>query len=99
MAVAGIVLTVTLGHQSEVAEALKSVPGVTEVQAVEEIKVAAVVESPSDRLQNDLEAANKLEHVIQLDVVYVNYEDDLDCNGHMACPKHYGKRKCRGGEA
>ena len=50
MAVAGIVLTVTLGHQAEVVEAVKKLPGVAEVQAVEEIKVAAVVESPSDRL-------------------------------------------------
>ena len=34
MAVAGIVLTVTLGHQAEVVEAVKNLPGVAEVQAV-----------------------------------------------------------------
>jgi nitrate reductase NapD len=95
MAVAGIVLTVALGHQSEVAEALKGVSGVVEVQPVEAIKVAAVVESPSDRLQADLEAANGLDHVVQLDVIYVNYEEDMDSEGHMPCPAHCGRRRKR----
>ena len=99
MAVAGIVLTVTLGHQAEVVEAVKNHPGVAEVQAVEEIKVAAVVESPSDRLQIDLEAVNALEHVVQLDVVYANFEEDMDSSGHMACPRDCGRRKKRGGDA
>ena len=97
MAVAGIVLTATLGHQAEVAEALKSIAAITEMQLVDEIKIAAVVESPSDRLQEDLEAANDLEPVVQIDVVYVTYEDDMDGEGHMACPKNCGRRKCRGG--
>lgn len=94
MAIAGVVLTVTLGHQGEAGEALKAFPGVIEVQAVEEIKLAAVLESPSERLQSDLEALSELPHVIQLDVVYVNYEDDMDSSGHMACPPNCGRR-CR----
>ena len=95
MAIAGIVLTVGLGHQAETAEALKAFPGVVEVQAVEEDKVAVVVESPSDRLQDDLEKVNQLDHVVQLDVVYVNYEEDMDSEGHMACPENCGRRRRR----
>lgn len=94
MAIAGIVLTVTLGRQREAGEALKVFPGVIEVQAVEEIKLAAVLESPSERLQSDLEALSALPHAVQLDVVYVNYEDDMDSSGHMACPPQCGRR-CR----
>ena len=51
-------------------------------------RLAAVLESPSRRLQADLESLNGLDHVRQLDVAYVNYEEDLDGQGHMACPPH-----------
>ena len=89
MAIAGIVLSVTEGRLSETREALRAFPGIVDVQELEDdSRLAAVLESPSRRLQADLESLNGLDHVRQLDVAYVNYEEDLDGQGHMACPPH-----------
>ena len=71
-----------------------------DVRALEDgCKLAAVLESPSRRLQEDLEALNGLDHVLQLDVAYVNYEEDLDGRGHMDCPPDGGHRPRRCGGA
>ena len=97
MAIAGIVLSVAEGRLSETREALRAFPGIVDVQELEDdSRLAAVLESPSRRLQADLESLNGLDHVRQLDVAYVNYEEDLDGQGHMACPPHCarGPRRC-----
>ena len=78
MAIAGIVLSVTEGRLSETREALRAFPGIVDVQELEDdSRLAAVLESPSRRLQADLESLNGLDHVRQLDVAYVNYEEDI----------------------
>ena len=56
-------------------------------------KLAVVLESPSHTLQRDLEEMNGLPHVLMLDVAFINYEDDLDSQGHMACPPHRQKEQ------
>ncbi len=94
MAIAGIVVNVTAAGQSQACEALRRVPGIVDVRALEDgCRLAAVLEAPSQRLQDDLEAVNDLEHVLQVDVAYINYEEDLDDSGHMACPPNGGRRR------
>lgn len=86
MAIAGIVLTlVDAGMDSSLA-VLRSWPGVCEVQEAGGGKLALVLEISSQDIQQTLEDLSSLEMVLQLDVAYVNYEDDLDSQGHMACP-------------
>lgn len=95
MAIAGIVLSVAEGRLPQTREALRAFPGVVDVQGVEDdCKLAAVLESPSQKLQADLEALREIAYVAGLDVAYVNYEEDLDGQGHMACPAR-GPRCCR----
>lgn len=92
MAIAGIVLTVTEGRLREAREACKA-PGVVDIQGVEDdSKLAVVLESPSRTLQGNLEALREVAHVLQLDVAYINYEEDLDAEGHMPCPPHQPRR-------
>lgn len=87
MAIAGIVISVAQDRLSEVREFVRDVPGVLDVQLVcEEHKLAVVLESPSRTLQKDLESLRDLPHVLEVEVAYANYEDDLDSEGHMACP-------------
>lgn len=101
MAIAGIVLQVTQGRLPETREALRALAGVVDVQGVEDdAKLAVVLESPSRTLQADLEALRAIAHVLQLDVAYVNYEEDLDDQGRMPCPEHAPrpcKSPCKGG--
>jgi len=93
MAIAGIVLTTAPGQEGRGLAVLRRWPGVCDVQDAGEGKLAAVLERPSQDLQQALEDLAGLDHVLQLDVAYVDYEDDLDANGHMACPPHQnGKR-------
>lgn len=95
MAIAGLVLNVAEGRLPETREALRAFPGVVDVQGVEDdCKLAAVLESPSQKLQEDLEALREVAHVVGLDVAYINYEEDLDGQGHMACPPR-GPRCCK----
>ena len=96
MAIAGIVLNVAEGRLLEVREALRTFPGVVDVQGVEDdCKLAVVLESPSHTLQANLAALRDVAHVLELDVAYINYEEDLDEEGHMPCPPHQ-PRCCKG---
>lgn len=47
-----------------------------------------VVESVSMNLRG-----HRLEHVLQLDAAYVNHAEDLDGQGHMACPPDGGRKR------
>lgn len=96
MAIAGIVISAAQDRLSEVRELVRDVPGVLDVQLVrEEHKLAVVLERPSRTLQRDMESLRALPHVLEVDVAYANYEDDLDSEGHMACPP----REPRAGKA
>ena len=86
MAIAGIVLTTAAGQEGRGLAALRHWPGIYEVQHAGEGKLAAVLERPSQDLQLALEDLAGIDAVLQLDVAYVDYEDDLDANGHMRCP-------------
>lgn len=89
MAIAGIVISAPRHRLTQVRELVRLVPGVLDVQFVDgQPRLAVVLESPSQTLQKDLEGLRALPDVLELDVAYANYEDDLDSDGHMACPAH-----------
>lgn len=48
-------------------------------------RVAATFETPASKLLGRLQACQKLPGVIGLELVYVNYEDDIDANGFIDC--------------
>ena len=95
MAIAGIVISAPQERLAGLRGSLLDLRGVLEVREVAETgKLAVVLESPSHTLQRDLEEINGLPHVLMLDVAFINYEDDLDSQGHMACPPHRQKEHC-----
>lgn len=87
MAIAGIVISAAQARLSEVRELVRAMPGVLDVQVADDAsRLAVVLESSSRTLQKDLESLRDLPHVLEVEVAYANYEDDLDSEGHMACP-------------
>ena len=95
MAIAGIVISAPQERLAGLRGLLLDLRGVLEVREVAEAgKLAVVLESPSHSLQRDLEYVNGLPHVLMLDVAFINYEDDLDSQGHMPCPPHRAKEHC-----
>ena len=89
MAIAGIVVSSLREHLKPLCSELRATRGVLEVQEVPGAdKLAVVLESPSRTLQGYLEYVNGLPHVLALDVAFINYEDDMDSQGHMPCPPH-----------
>lgn len=94
MAIAGIVVSAPQERLAGLRGLLLDLRGVLEVHEVAGAgKLAVVLESPSHTLQRDLEEMNGLPHVLMLDVAFINYEDDLDSQGHMACPPHRQKEQ------
>lgn len=93
MAIAGLVLMVQEGKTDMVRAEAAAFPGVVEARDADGGKVACVLECSSMDLQKAMEGLNQMEGVLQLEVVYVNYEDDLDEQGHMPCPPDAGRRK------
>lgn len=95
MAIAGIVVSAPQERLAELRILLLGQRGVLEVRETAGAgRLAVVLESPSHTLQRDLEHVNGLPHVLMLDVAFINYEDDLDSQGHMRCPPHRRKEQC-----
>lgn len=95
MAIAAVVLHST-GSLQSIEKILRAFPWIVDVQQVPPDKMAVTLESPSDRITKDLQTLGQLPDVWNLELVYVNYEDDLDSNGHMNCPSPefiHNKRK------
>ncbi len=89
MAIAGIVVSSLREHLKLLCSELQATRGVLDVQEVPGTdRLAVVLESPSRTLQGYLEYVNDLPHVLALDVAFINYEDDMDSQGHMPCPPH-----------
>lgn len=85
MAIAAIVLHLA-GSPQEPETALRAMPEMVEAAFVPPDKLAATLECPSETMLACLQKAANLPNVWNLELVYVNYEDDLDENGHMKAP-------------
>lgn len=92
MAIAAIVLHST-GSLQELENALRALPGTVDAKQVQPGKLAATIESPAEKLIQTLEKAQNLPGVWNLELVYVNYEEDLDSAGFMNTPPILRKRK------
>lgn len=92
MAIAAIVLHSTESLQ-ELENALRALPGTVDAKQVPPGKLAATIESPAETLIRSLEKAENLPGVWNLELVYVNYEEDLDCSGFMNSPPAHLLRK------
>ena len=92
MAIAGIILSAPAGALAELETAVRNRTGIVDVQrtpADAEIGgLVLVVEQPSDAIQKELGALRQLPGVDDLHLVFANYEDDMDKQGHMVCPAH-----------
>ena len=92
MAIAGIILSAPDGALVGLEAAVRDRKGVVDVQrtpADAEIRgLVLVVEQTSDVIQKELGALRELPGVDDLHLVFANYEDDMDKQGHMDCPAH-----------
>ena len=92
MAIAGIILSAPDGALVGLEAAVRDRKGVVDVQrtpADAEIRgLVLVVEQTSDVIQKELGALRELPGVEDLHLVFANYEDDMDKQGHMDCPAH-----------
>ena len=57
-----------------------------------------VVEQASDKIQQELVALSQLPGVDELHLVFANYEDDMDAQGHMECPAHQPRHSRNNGD-
>jgi nitrate reductase NapAB chaperone NapD len=101
MAIAGIILGAQTGALAGLEAAVRGRTGIVDVQrtpADAEIGgLVLVVEQPSDKIQHELGVLGKLPGVEELHLVFANYEDDMDAQGHMECPAH--QPRCRKADA
>ena len=98
MAIAGIILSAPAEALAGLETAVRSRAGIVDVQRTpvdaEIGGLVLVVEQPSDAIQKELGALRQLPGVDDLHLVFANYEDDMDKQGHMHCPAHE-PRQCK----
>lgn len=85
MAIASFVLHTGESLQSLLAR-IRTFPCLVAAEEIPPGKVAAVIEIPAIDLTAALKKLSSLPGVWNLELVYVNYEDDLDSGGFIACP-------------
>lgn len=93
MAIAGILIHVIPSDLQALHERLQTWEGVIEARVAGENKIAASAESRSDTLPGLLQNIQADPQVLDLELVYVNYEDDLDSAGNMPAPPLIGQDK------
>lgn len=86
MAIAGIVLQVLPVSLGEVSASLQAVAEILDVRPAPPDRIAASVECASIKILAALKKIGSMPGVINLELVYVNYEDDLESTGTIACP-------------
>lgn len=86
MAIAALVAHSMPGGAQGLLEALRSCPAIVDCQLAGEGRIAAALEAPSDGLLGALELVEKLPGLVNLELAYVNYEDDIGADGAMPCP-------------
>ena len=103
MAIAGIILSASAGAFAGLEAALSGRTGILDVrrtpEGAETVGLVAVVEQPSAALQAELKALRDLPGVDDLHLVFADYGDDMDSQGHMACPAHEPRRHASGDDA
>lgn len=86
MAIAGIYVSHAPQDQESVSGILGSFSQIVEISRVDEAKAAAVLEMPGHELTTFLKKLSSLPPILSLELIFVNYEDDLDAEGYMRTP-------------
>ncbi|MDR0466212.1 MAG: chaperone NapD [Deltaproteobacteria bacterium] len=87
MAIAGLVLLTTPEAYGAVLEALRADEGIADVQPVEEpCRIAAVLEAPSQDMEDALSRILAWEGVLTVDIALLSYEDEVEDGGEIRCP-------------
>lgn len=97
MAIAGIILSAPAGELAGLEAAVRGRAGIVDAQRTPADApiggLVLVVELASDNIQKELGALRELPGVEELHLVFANYEDDMDNQGHMACPAHQPRHR------
>lgn len=86
MAIAAIVLHAHPADLKSLLTLLKAEKNILDCQQAAEDRIALTIETSAATLLQALEKIKSLQGVWNLELVYANYEDDLDQNGSIACP-------------
>ena len=94
MAIAGVVLLTTREGCQSVFEALRADAKITEVrQGGEPCKLAAVLEAPSQDMEDELSRLLAWEGVLTVDIALLSYEDEVAAGGEIRCPPHKPRKR------
>ena len=97
MAIAGIILGASASALAGLEAAVQGRTGIVDMQRTpadaEIAGLVLVVEQASDKIQQELVALSQLPGVDELHLVFANYEDDMDAQGHMGCPAHQPRHR------
>lgn len=85
MAIAAIVLQVSASDLEGALASLQNMPEIVAAAQGAPERIAATIDAPAAELLNCLQKCQNLPQVIGLELVYVNYEDDMDRDGFIAC--------------
>ena len=86
MAIAAVVITHSPQDQTTLQDALGRMGPLLDIRAVDFDKIAATMELPSEELTAFLKKIAALPEALNLELVFVNYEDDLDEDGFIPTP-------------
>lgn len=86
MAIAGVFAVHAPQDREPLRIALGSMPQILEIAPVDDNKLAITLEAPAFALTSFLKQLGEMDSILNLEVIYVNYEDDLDRDGYMDVP-------------
>lgn len=86
MAIASFFVLHSPQNQRQVLEILGKFPQIVETRALGTDKTAAVLELPGQDLTSLLKKIADKPPILSLELIFINYEDDLDENGNMEIP-------------
>lgn len=85
MAICALVLQVEKHALEGVLNTLRGMPEIIDAGGASPERIGASLEIPSAQLLDFLRTCHNLPGVIDTELVYVNYEDDMDENGRIDC--------------
>ena len=94
MAIVGLVFMVSPHCTEKVQQDLLQQEGITDVQpTADSQRLVAVLEVHSDKVESGMKHLQQVPDVLSVDIAYINYEDDLEREGHIPCAPYERKRK------
>lgn len=91
MAIASFFVLHSPQDQKRTLEILGSLPQIVETCPVGTEKTVATLELPGKELTSFLKKLASMPIILSLELIFVNYEDDLDVNGFMEIPPEADK--------